>query len=127
MSTPPSRPEKAISFNEKFALFSEHWTPKVIAQMNDYQFKLVKVQGEFLWHSHADTDEVFIVLEGELQIHFREGCVTLGAGEMYVVGKGVEHKPSANEEAKVLLVEPCGVINTGEHTSALTAENDAWI
>ncbi|GFM80261.1 hypothetical protein PSCICN_09530 [Pseudomonas cichorii] len=117
----------AINFADKFSLFSEQWTPKVIAQMNDYQFKLVKVEGEFIWHSHADTDEVFIVLEGELEIHLRDGKVTLGAGEMYVVGKGVEHKPCAAREARILLVEPCGVINTGEHTGEMTAENDRWI
>ncbi|MCV4264046.1 cupin domain-containing protein [Pseudomonas capsici] len=117
----------AINFADKFSLFSEQWTPKVIAQMNDYQFKLVKVEGEFIWHSHADTDEVFIVLEGELEIHLRDGKVTLGAGEMYVVGKGVEHKPCAARETRILLVEPRGVINTGEHTGEMTAENDRWI
>nr|UXB95093.1 cupin-like domain-containing protein [Pseudomonas syringae] len=89
-STAPSN--KVINFAEKFSLFTEQWTPKVISAMNDYQFKLVKVEGEFIWHSHADTDEVFIVLEGELEIYLRDVKVTLNSGEMYVVKKGVEHK-----------------------------------
>ena len=98
----------AINFSRKLDLIKEHWTPKVIAQMNDYQFKLVKVQGDFVWHSHADTDETFIVLEGELRIDLRDGAVTLGPGEMAVVPRGVEHKPHAEREACVLLIEPCG-------------------
>ncbi|OBS37262.1 cupin domain-containing protein [Pseudomonas syringae] len=124
-STAPSN--KVINFAEKFSLFTEQWTPKVISAMNDYQFKLVKVEGEFIWHSHADTDEVFIVLEGELEIYLRDVKVTLNSGEMYVVKKGVEHKPCALREAKIMLIEPRGVINTGEVTNALTAENDQWI
>lgn len=118
----------AINFAKKLELFSELWSPKVIAEMNDYQFKIVKLQGEFVWHSHAETDETFIVLEGVLQIEFRDGSVTLESGEMYVVPKGVEHKPVAKEEVKALLIEPRGVKNTGDDsTSELTAENDVWI
>jgi mannose-6-phosphate isomerase-like protein (cupin superfamily) len=116
-----------INFLEKFAQFSEHWAPKVIAQMNDYQFKLVKIEGEFIWHSHADTDETFIVLEGELRIDFRDGAVFIGQGEMYVVPKGIEHKPYAEREVKVLLIEPCGVLNTGDIGGERTAENDVWL
>ncbi|WP_419778964.1 cupin domain-containing protein [Maridesulfovibrio sp.] len=118
---------KSINFAEKLALFSEHWSPRVIAEMNDYQFKLVKFRGEFVWHDHADTDEVFIVLTGEMKIQFRDGEVVLGGGEMFVVEKGVEHKPFAEEECQVLLVEPRGVVNTGEVDSGLKAENDNWI
>ena len=118
---------KAINFGQKLGLFSEHWQPRVIAELNDYQFKIVKLQGDFVWHDHADTDEAFIVLEGTLRIDFRDGAVTIGAGEMYVVPKGVEHKPYAEREVKMLLIEPRGVPNTGEQGGARTAPNDVWI
>ena len=118
---------KAINFSDKLSKFKEHWTPKIIAEMNDYQFKVVKVKDEFVWHSHADTDETFIVLKGKLDIHFRDGLVTLNAGEMYVVPKGIEHKPVADEECEVLLIEPTGIINTGEAGGELTAAQDVWI
>jgi mannose-6-phosphate isomerase-like protein (cupin superfamily) len=124
MNTPTYSP---INFAAKYALFNEQWTPKVVAEMNDYQFKVVKIQGEFIWHSHADTDETFIILEGELRIDFRDGFVTIGAGEMYVVAKGIEHKPSAEHEVKLLLIEPRGVLNTGDEQSDRTAVNDVWI
>jgi mannose-6-phosphate isomerase-like protein (cupin superfamily) len=116
-----------INFAEKYALFQEQWTPKVVAEMNDYQFKVVRLEGDFIWHAHADTDETFIVLEGELRIDFRDGAVTIGPGEMYVVKKGVEHRPSAAREVKVLLIEPRGVVNTGEETNERTAVNDVWV
>jgi len=118
---------KAINFSEKFGLFDERWQPKVIAEMNDYQFKIVKIKGDFIWHDHEDTDETFVVLDGALRIDFRDGAVNLGAGEMYVVPKGVEHKPCAEGEAKVLLIEPRGVKNTGHEASDRTAENDVWV
>ncbi len=95
--------------------------------MNDYQFKLVKVHGEFVWHDHPDTDEVFIVLEGSLDIEFRDGKLTLQAGEMYVIPKGVEHKPIAENECKIMIVEPRGVVNTGDTGKEPTAENDVWV
>ena len=95
--------------------------------MNDYQFKLGKFEGEFAWHDHKDTDEVFIVIEGTLSIEFRDKVVELSESEMIVVPKGVEHKPFANEECKVMLVEPNGVVNTGDSGGELTAENDVWI
>ena len=95
--------------------------------MNYYQFKLVKIQGEFVWHNHSDTDEVFIVIEGSMKIEFDEETVELNEGEMYVVPKGVQHKPYAENECKVMLVEPKGVVNTGESDSELTADNDVWI
>ncbi|WP_460145396.1 cupin domain-containing protein [Pseudomonas sp. S2_A02] len=117
----------AINFAEKFALFSEQWAPKVIAEMNDYQFKVVKIEGDFVWHSHADTDETFIILEGELRIDLREGTVVVRQGEMYVVPKGVEHKPYAEREVKMLLIEPRGVLNTGDQEGERTAINDVWI
>jgi mannose-6-phosphate isomerase-like protein (cupin superfamily) len=117
----------AINFKDKFTKFTEHWSPRVVAEMNDYQFKLVKVEGEFVWHDHPDTDEVFIVLEGVLNIEFRDGLVTLNSGEMFVIPKGVEHKPVANSECKIMIVEPKGVINTGDSGSELTAKNDVWV
>ena len=116
-----------INFEEKLSKFSKHWSPRVIAEMNDYQFKLVKVRGEFVWHDHPDTDEVFIVIDGSLDIEFRDGKVTLDSGEMFVVPKGLEHKPMAKNECKLILVEPKGVINTGNTESNLTAENDVWV
>ena len=118
---------KAIDFGEKFELFSDTWSPKVIAEMNDYQFKLVRLQGDFVWHQHDETDEVFIVLEGEIVIDFDNGPVTLKAGQLLVVPKGVRHCPRAEREAKVLLVEPRGVVNTGDIQSQLTARNDQWL
>jgi mannose-6-phosphate isomerase-like protein (cupin superfamily) len=117
----------AINFKDKFSKFTEHWSPRVVAEMNDYQFKLVKVEGEFIWHDHPDTDEVFIVLEGILNIEFRDGLVTLNSGEMFVIPKGMEHKPVANSECKIMIVEPKGVVNTGDSGSELTAENDVWV
>ena len=118
---------RAISFVQKFGLFREQWQPKVIAEMNDYQFKVVKLQGDFIWHDHKDTDETFIVIEGDLRIDFRDGAVHVGAGEMFVVPKGVEHKPYGESEVKLLLIEPRGVRNTGDAGGARTAEQDVWI
>lgn len=117
----------AINFREKLARFSDHWSPKVVAQMNDYQFKLVKIQGEFVWHNHAETDDVFIVLDGEMSIELRDGTVDLKAGEMFVVPKGVEHKPVASGECQLLLVEPVGTINTGDAGGEMTAADNVWI
>ena len=118
---------KAVNLSEKFDKFSDYWTPRVIAEMNDYQFKLVKVKGGFIWHTHDDTDETFIVLDGELIIEFRDKTITLKKGEMIVIPKGVEHKPAAREECQIMIVEPKGVINTGDTDDQLTAENDVWI
>ena len=116
-----------INLQRKFSLFNEQWTPKVVAKMNDYQFKVVKLQGDFIWHDHKDTDETFIVVEGKLRIDFRDGAVHLSAGEMFVVPKGVEHKPYAEHEVKLLLIEPRGVLNTGDEGGDWTAQNDVWI
>jgi mannose-6-phosphate isomerase-like protein (cupin superfamily) len=118
---------RPINFAQKFGLFAEQWQPKVIAEMNDYQFKIVKLQGDFIWHDHRDTDETFIVIEGSLRIDFRDGAVEIGPGEMYVVPKGVEHKPYAASEVKLLLIEPRGVPNTGHEGGARTAQNDVWV
>jgi mannose-6-phosphate isomerase-like protein (cupin superfamily) len=117
----------AINLRDKLALFSEHWSPRVVAEMNDVQFKLAKLQGEFVWHAHADTDEAFIVLDGELAIELRDGVVRLSTGEMFVVPKGVEHRPVAASECCVMLVEPRGVANTGDAGGAYTAPNDIWV
>jgi len=116
-----------INLQDKLAKFSEHWSPKIIAQMNDYQFKLAKVQGEFVWHDHPETDEVFLVIKGKLEIHFRDGKVTLHEGELFVVPKGVEHKPIAEVECHILLIEPAGTVNTGEVVDEKTAPNHVWI
>lgn len=116
-----------INFREKLAKFSDYFAPKIIAQMNDYDFKLAKFQGDFVWHKHVDTDEVFIVLEGEMAIEFRDSKIILRSGEMIVVPKNVDHKPFARKECKILLVEPTGTVNTGETGGDLTAATDVWI
>ena len=116
-----------INLKEKLSKFSDHWSPKVIAEMNDYQFKLVKIQGEFVWHNHDDTDETFIVIEGEMKIEFENETVELSEGDMFVVPKGIEHKPWAENECKVMIIEPRGVVNTGKTEGDLTASNDVWI
>ena len=116
-----------VNFNDKLSKFSDNWSPKVIAEMNDYQFKLAKIHGEFVWHNHPDTDEVFIVISGQMKIELENEVIELSAGEMYVVAKGVMHKPSAENECQVMLGEPRGVVNTGDMQSELTASNDVWI
>ena len=118
---------KKINFKDKYSKFSKHWSPRIIAEMNDYQFKLAKIKGEFIWHNHKDTDETFIVLEGEMILKFRDSEVKLSKGEMYVVPKGIDHKPCAEKECKILVVEPRGVINTGEVVGDLTINEDMWI
>ena len=116
-----------INFNNKYSKFSDIWSPKVIAEMNDYQIKLVKIKGEFLWHSHNDTDEVFIVLDGSMEIQINEELIKLNSGEMYVVPKGVQHKPYAKHECKIMIIEPKGVVNTGNKNSPMTSNNNVWI
>ncbi len=117
----------AINLEHKLSKFSEQWSPKIVAQMNDYHFKLVKLQGDFVWHDHEDTDEVFIVLDGEMTIHFRDGDVAVKRGEMFVIPKGVEHKTSARAECRAMLVETAGTVNTGDAGGDKTAPTDAWI
>ena len=117
-----------VNLVEKLAKFSDLWTPKVIAEMNNYQFKLVKIKGEFVWHEHHNTDEAFIVLEGKMRIEFEnDNSVELTEGEMFIVPRGLRHKPCADEECRVMLVEPRGVVNTGNADSKLTAPNDEWV
>ena len=117
----------AVSLEEKFSKFTDKWSPKIIAQLNDYHLKLAKVQGEFVWHDHPETDEVFLVVKGHLEILFRDGKVSLNEGDLYVVPKGVEHKPVTRAECHILLIEPAGTGNTGAAGGALTAPHDAWI
>ncbi len=118
---------QAINLKDKLGKFSEQWKPKIISQMNDYHIKLAKVQGEFVWHDHPETDELFLVVDGKLEIMFRDGKVTLEAGDLYVVPKGVEHKPVAEQECHILLIEPAGTVNTGNVSDDKTAPNDVWI
>ena len=118
---------RAINFTDKLARFHDHWAPRVIAEMNDYQFKLVKLEGEFVWHRHLDTDEVFVVLDGEMDVVFRDGAVRISAGEMYVIPRGREHMTRARRECHALLIEPRGVVNTGDAGGQLTAPSDAWV
>lgn len=117
----------AINLQEKFARITEQWSPRVVAELNDYQFKLTRLEGDFVWHQHPETDEAFLVVEGELRIDFRDGPVTLRAGEMYVVPRGVEHKPFAEREVKVMLIEPRGVRNTGDQVNERTATTEVWV
>jgi mannose-6-phosphate isomerase-like protein (cupin superfamily) len=118
---------KTINFAEKLDKFTDHWSPKIIAEMNDYQFKLVKIQGEFVWHKHHETDEVFIVLDGEMSIAFRDGTVHLSQGEMVVVPKGMEHMPVAHNECKLMVIEPAGTVNTGDTRGEMTKATPDWI
>jgi mannose-6-phosphate isomerase-like protein (cupin superfamily) len=118
---------KSINLAEKFGLLTERWSPRVIAEMNDYQFKVVKLEGDFVWHAHKETDETFLVLEGDLRIDFRDGAVEIAAGELFIVPKGIEHKPYAAKEVKLMLIEPRGVLNTGDAAGERTAQNNVWI
>lgn len=120
-------PKQAINLEDKFRLLTEHWQPRVIAELNDYQFKIVRLKGAFVWHDHADTDEAFFVLEGTLRIDLPEGSVDIGPGELYIVPRGVRHRPFAAEEVKVMIVEPGGVVNTGDEGGEMTAEADVWL
>jgi len=116
--------KQALDIAEKLSLFSEHWSPKVVARLNDYEIKVVKLRGEFVWHTHEDTDELFLVVDGELTIQLRDGDVDLKPGQLFVVPKGVEHCPIAAGEVHALLIEPVGVGNTGNAGGTLTAAYD---
>ena len=118
---------RVVDLRDKLSLFSEHWSPKVVATLNDYEVKVVKVKGEFVWHSHADTDELFLVVDGSLTIRLPDGEVSLGPGQLFVVPRGVEHCPAAAEEASLVLIEPTGVVNTGDAGGELTATHDTTL
>jgi mannose-6-phosphate isomerase-like protein (cupin superfamily) len=107
-----------INLSEKLSTFSEHWSPRTVAQLNDYDVMVVKVKDEFVWHKHDETDDFFLVLKGILDIELRDRTVTLGPGEMYIVPKGVEHRPVAKDEVHLLLIEPSGTPNTGNQKNA---------
>ena len=134
MSTEPSTPQTpdaelplaSINLADKLALFSEQWSPKIIAAMNDYHLKIAKIEGDFVWHSHPDTDEVFIVLDGAMDLELRHGTVRLEKGEAYVVPQGVEHRPRATGECSILMIEKAGTVNTGDTGGDRTAEAE-WL
>jgi mannose-6-phosphate isomerase-like protein (cupin superfamily) len=123
---PSLRP--VVNLAAKFETFSDHWSPKIIAEMNDLHVKLVKVEGDFVWHTHADTDELFLVHEGELTIELQGGDdVLLGPGDLFVVPKGVAHRPVAATECRALLIEPAGVVNTGDMEAGERTATAEWI
>jgi mannose-6-phosphate isomerase-like protein (cupin superfamily) len=115
------------NLKEKFGLLTEQWQPRVVAELNDYQFKVARLEGDFIWHDHPETDEAFLVIEGRLRIDFPDGSVDISAGELFVVPRGMRHKPYAESEVKLLLIEPRGVVNTGEEGGERTAHQDLWI
>ena len=123
----PQRATCPVNLAQKASLIDQQWSPRVVAEMNDYQFKVVRIEGEFIWHSHPETDEAFLVLEGTLRIDLPEGCVYVNPGELYVVPRGVEHRTAAQGEAKLMMIEPRGVLNTGHEGGERTAVNDIWI
>jgi mannose-6-phosphate isomerase-like protein (cupin superfamily) len=110
----------SVNLAQKLSLFSDHWAPRIVALLNDYEVKVVKMKGEFVWHDHAQTDELFLVLRGRLRIELHDGPVELSAGELFVVPRGVPHRPVADEECEVMLLEPTGVVNTGAAGGPLT-------
>ena len=118
---------QAIDLLEKAGMLGDQWSPRVVAELNNYRLKVVRIEGDFVWHDHPETDEAFLVLEGELRIDLRDGAVRLNPGELFVVPKGVEHKPYAAKEVKLLLIEPRGILNTGHVGGERTAPNDLWI
>ena len=116
-----------VNLTDKFSLITKQWDPRIIAQLNDYHLKIAKIQGDFVWHSHPDTDEVFLVIEGTLVIHLRNGELLLETGELCVIPRGVKHKPAAEQECQILMVEPAGTLNTGDAGGDRTVEDTAWI
>ena len=118
---------QSVNLAGKLATFSDQWSPKIVAEMNDHQFKLVKFQGEFVWHKHDDTDEVFIVLAGSMTIHLRDSEIDVHTGELVVVPHGIEHRTSAQHECSALIVEKSGTVNTGDVLHKLTSPADVWI
>jgi mannose-6-phosphate isomerase-like protein (cupin superfamily) len=127
MDATDTKSYQAINLRDKLRMVGDQWSPRVVAELNDYQFKVVRIEGDFIWHDHPETDEAFLVLHGQLRIDFRDGAVLLGPGELFVVPRGVEHKPFAAGEVQLLLIEPRGVVNTGDAGGERTAPNDVWI
>ncbi|WP_263262207.1 cupin domain-containing protein [Pseudomonas sp. RIT-PI-S] len=117
----------AVNLAQKASLIDQHWSPRVVAEMNDYQFKVVRIEGEFIWHSHPETDEAFFVIEGKLRIDLPQGSIYVAPGELYVVPRGVAHRTAAEGEAKLMIIEPGGILNTGHEGGERTADNDVWI
>jgi mannose-6-phosphate isomerase-like protein (cupin superfamily) len=126
MSEAASR-ARAVSLREKLARIDETWSPRIVASLNDYHVKLAQLEGEFVWHSHVDTDELFLVVDGVLELQLRDGSVWLGPGELYVVPRGVEHCPKTHGRCSVMLIEPAGTVNTGDAGGERTAPSDRWI
>lgn len=120
-------PYEPINLRDKLELLTERWQPRVVAELNDYQFKVVRIEGDFVWHDHQETDEAFLVIDGTLRIDFPDGEVSLGPGELFVVPRGLRHKPYADEEVLLMLIEPRGVENTGHEGGDRTTELDVWI
>lgn len=116
---------KTIHLHEKLGQITEHWSPRIIAALNDYHFKLAKIEGDFVWHAHADTDEAFLVLQGEIEIELRDRTLHLGEGDLAVIPAGVEHRPRARQQASILLIEPAGTVNTGD--AGADGTTGAWI
>ena len=114
-----------VNLAEKLSLFSEHWQPKIVARVNGNDVRIAKLQGEFVWHKHDDTDDFFLVVKGPVTIQLRDGDVELDEGELFVVPRGVEHCPRADEEASVLLIERAGTVNTGDAGGSLTSEAES--
>lgn len=116
-----------VNLADKFAQIREHWSPRIVAELNGQHVKLAKLHGEFIWHSHAEEDELFLVIAGRLRIELRDGVIELGPGEMAVIPRGIEHKPVAAEETHVLLFEPASTVNTGTAGGARTIAAPDWI
>jgi mannose-6-phosphate isomerase-like protein (cupin superfamily) len=116
-----------VNLLHKATIIDAQWSPRIVAEMNDYQFKVVRIEGEFIWHSHPETDEAFLVLDGELRIDLHHGPVFVGPGELYVVPRGTEHRTAALSETRLLMIEPRGILNTGHEGGERTAENELWI
>ncbi len=122
-----SLPSAPVNLAAKLAAIKDHWSPRVVAELNDIQFKLVRFQGDFVWHRHDETDEAFLVLLGSMVVEFRDRAVTIAEGELFVVSRGEEHITRAEEECCALIIEPRGVVNTGEAGGPLTAPMDQWV
>ena len=118
---------EAISLAGKLSLFTDHWAPRIVAEYNGNQIKLVKFQGEFVWHSHPDTDDFFLVVSGAMQVEFRDRTVDVGAGELLIVPRGVEHRTRSSEECHMILIEPRGTVNTGDAGGERTAASGVWV